>query len=66
MPAGSQELFEYVVVGGGSGGCVVAARLKESGAHVLLLEAGEPDNQPDIHIPRVMVATLRLVRGLEL
>ena len=51
MPAGSQESFEYVVVGGGSGGCVVASRLKESGAHVLLLEAGEPDNQPDIHIP---------------
>ncbi len=51
MPARTQESFEYVVVGGGSGGCVVAARLRESGAHVLLLEAGGPDDHTDIPIP---------------
>ncbi len=51
MPAERQESVEYVVVGAGSGGCVVAARLRASGAQVLLLEAGEPDFQPDIHIP---------------
>jgi choline dehydrogenase len=46
-----QEAFDYVVVGAGSGGCVVAARLQESGARVLLLEAGVPDELPEIHIP---------------
>lgn len=35
------ERFDYVVVGGGSAGCIVAARLAASGS-VLLLEAGEP------------------------
>jgi choline dehydrogenase-like flavoprotein len=36
--------FDYVVVGGGAGGCVVASRLSESPAFsVCLLEAGGPD-----------------------
>ena len=42
---------EYVVVGAGSAGCVVAARLAESGARVVLLEAGPRDWLPWIHIP---------------
>ena len=46
-----QESFEYVVIGAGSGGCTVAARLQEGGARVLLLEAGVPDETPEIHIP---------------
>ncbi|QHS10158.1 GMC family oxidoreductase [Sinimarinibacterium sp. NLF-5-8] len=33
--------FEYVVVGAGSSGCIVAARLAEQGARVLLLESGD-------------------------
>jgi choline dehydrogenase len=42
------ESFEVVVVGGGAAGCVVAARLSESGSRsVLLLEAG-PDRRVDI------------------
>lgn len=44
--------FDYVVVGAGAAGCVVANRLSEDpDVHVLLLEAGGPDTSPLIHMP---------------
>jgi len=42
---------DYVIVGAGSAGCVVAARLSETGAKVILLEAGPKDSLLWIHIP---------------
>ena len=49
MPA---EEFDYVIVGGGSAGCVLASRLTEDpDIRVLLLEAGGRDWHPVIHIP---------------
>jgi choline dehydrogenase len=44
--------FDYVIVGAGTAGCVLANRLTEGGRHrVLLLEAGGRDTNPWIHIP---------------
>ncbi|MBT3399294.1 MAG: choline dehydrogenase [Rhodospirillaceae bacterium] len=44
--------FDYVIVGAGSAGCVLANRLTEDGRHrVLLLEAGGRDTNPWLHIP---------------
>jgi choline dehydrogenase len=46
------ETSDYVVVGGGTAGCIVAARLSEDpGVTVTLLEAGPPDKDIWIHIP---------------
>jgi choline dehydrogenase len=42
---------DYVVVGAGSAGCVVADRLSEDGTKVVLLEAGPSDWHPMIHVP---------------
>jgi choline dehydrogenase-like flavoprotein len=45
-------VHDYVVVGAGSAGCVIAARLAEDpDVSVLLIDAGPPDSAPEIHVP---------------
>ena len=53
------EEFDYIIIGAGSAGCVLANRLTDDGANsVCILEAGPPDWNPFIHIPAGFMRTL--------
>jgi choline dehydrogenase len=55
-----KDSFDYVIVGGGTAGCVLAARLSEDpGVSVLVLEAGGGDRNPIFRIPLMTGVLLR-------
>lgn len=55
-----KNTYDYIVVGAGSAGCILANRLSTNGATtVCLVEAGQPDKSPLIHIPFGIIGLIR-------
>src|SRR3954471_23834114 len=60
----SQEAYDIVIVGAGAAGCVVASYLAEhTGASIALIEAGDLDRDPFIHIPAGFAKMLAHISG---
>jgi choline dehydrogenase len=45
--------YDYIIVGAGAAGCIIAAELAKAGADVLLLEAGGDDQLPEVQTPGI-------------
>ena len=61
------QAYDYVIVGAGAAGCVLASELSASGAQVLLIESGGTDDAPTVLNPSARVqdgAWSRPGRGL--
>src|SRR5260370_27137699 len=55
------DTFDYVIVGAGSAGCVLANRLSEdAGTSICVLEAGPRDWHPYIHLPAGFIKTFHM------
>ncbi|NRA29994.1 MAG: GMC family oxidoreductase N-terminal domain-containing protein [Parvularculaceae bacterium] len=56
----TERSFHFVIVGGGSAGCVLADRLSASGRYtVCLIEAGPPDRDPRIKVPLGLISLMK-------
>ena len=61
-----RDAYDYIVAGAGSAGCVLAARLAEAGAEVLVLEAGGDDTAAQVSTPALWFTNLNTDRDWQL
>jgi choline dehydrogenase len=57
-----KKSYDYIVVGAGAAGCIIASRLARAGASVLVVEAGGTDQVPQVNEPRIWVTNLGSTR----
>lgn len=59
MDSGRSDIFDYVIAGAGTAGCVLANRLSaQEDVTVALIEAGPPDDDPAIHVPAMVAKAI--------